>query len=358
MSITKQTLRYTDELRLETARQLDEDTRRLVAAWVRAWNTLRNEWRAGIDQLVASSGPDRWPNQRQILDIERIAIALGATTAELERLAQLTQTTVVSTATALTEQQAFWEARILASQLPAEVDLGGRLIASRLSDITLATIVERTTQQIESLRDPLAASVQEQMKRALVRGVALGQNPRVTARQMLARSEQTFNGGLTRALNIARTESLDAQRRAAQTYQEQHSDVLAGWAWNSRLDARTCPSCWAQHGRIHPLTEPGPHDHQQGRCVRTPVTKTWAELGIAVPEPPSALPDAQQRFRRLPRAEQLAVLGPARLQALEDGTITWDQLSVNVTNPGWRDSWVPISVRATRGHERFARAAG
>lgn len=358
MSITKTTLRYTDELRLETARQLDEDTRRLVAAWVRAWNTLRAEWRAGIDELVAGSGPDRWPNQRQILDIERIAIALAATRAETERLATLTQSTVVSTATALTEQQAFWEARILASQLPAKVDLGSQMIATRLSDITLATMVERTTQTIESRRNPLAASVQEQMKRALIRGVALGQNPRVTARQMLARSEQTFNGGLTRALNISRTESLDAQRRAAQTYQEQHRDVLTGWAWNARLDARTCPSCWAQHGRVHPLTEPGPHDHQQGRCARTPVTKTWAELGIAVPEPPSALPDARDRFRRLPRAEQLAVMGPARLAALEDGTLTWDQLSVNVTNPGWRDSWVAVSVRQTNRHRRLAQAAG
>lgn len=358
MSITRETLRLNDEMRAETARQLDDDTRRLVAAWVRAWNTLRSTWRAAIDDLVDSSGPDRWPNQRQILDIQRVAVALSATTAEVERLSQMTGTTVVSTATHLTEQQAFWEARILASQLPARVDLGSQLIAKRLSDLELAAIVERTTQHIESRRNPLAASVQEEMRRALIRGVALGQNPRVTARQMLTRSEQRFNGGLTRALNISRTESLDAQRTASAAYQQQHRDVLAGWAWHSRLDSRSCPSCWAQHGRVHPLTEPGPHDHQQGRCTRTPVTRSWAELGIAIPEPPSALPDAEQRFRNLPRAEQLAVMGPARLEAWERGEIGWDQLSVHRTTPGWRDSWVPVSVRQTHRHRHFTRAAG
>jgi hypothetical protein len=357
VSITRQTLRLDDEMRLETARQLDDDTRVLVAAWVRAWNTLNNEWRRAIDELVAATGPDRWPNQRQILDFTRIQLALAATTAELDRLARLTGSTTVSTATALTEQQAFWEARILASQMPAKVDFGSQMIATRLSDLTLAAIVERTTQHIESRENPLAAGTAEQMKRALIRGVALGQNPRRTADQMLARSEQTFNGGLTRALNISRTESLDAQRTAAGAYQQQHQDVLKGWAWTAKLDARTCPSCWSKHGQVHPLTEPGPHDHHQGRCSRTPVTRSWAELGIAMPEPPSALPNAQRAFENLPRAEQLRVMGPARLAALEDGTLTWDQLSVNVTNPGWRDSWVPVSVRQTRNHQRMAGAA-
>lgn len=349
MSITHTTLHYNDEMRAEVSRQLDADTRTLVAAWVRAWNTLNNEWRAAIDELVASTGPDRWPNQRQILDIERVAIALAATRAELDRLARLTQTTVVSTATALTEQQAFWEARILASQLPADSP-PSQLLAGQVSDLALAAIVERTTQQIESLRDPLSAGTQETMRRALIRGVALGQNPRQTAQQMLKRSEQHFNGGLTRALNISRTESLDAQRASAQAYQLEHQDTLAGWAWLAKLDARTCPSCWAQHGRVHPLTERGPDDHQQGRCGRMPVTKTWAELGIAMPEPPSALPNARERFDALPRAEQLAVMGPARLKALEDGTLTWEQLSVPVHSPGWRDSWVAVSVRQTERH--------
>jgi len=357
VSATVRTLRYLDEMRAEVNRQLDGDTRLLVAAWVRAWNTLNSEWRAAIDDLVDSAGPDRWPNRSQVLFAQRTQIALAATAAHLDQLARLTETTVVSTARRISEEQAYWEARIIASQLPAETG-PVRLLGDSFSDLALAAIVERTTQQIESLRAPLAASTQETMRRALIRGVALGQNPRTTAATMLRRSEQHFNGGLTRALNISRTESLDAQRLAAATYQQQHRDVLAGWAWNAKLDARTCPSCWVQHGQLHPLTEPGPYDHQQGRCSRVPVTKTWAELGIAIPEPPSALPDAQQRFRNLPRAEQLAVMGPARLQALDDGNITWDQLSTRVTNPRWRPSYVATSVQQVDRHVEIANAAG
>jgi hypothetical protein len=355
VAVSQQTLRLAAERRASIDDHVDAATRELVAAWVLAWNTINGEWSRAIDDVVDLTDRGRWPNQRQLLDVTRIQQALATATRELDQLAARTGATVTETAIQVTEQTAFWEARIIASQLPATVAPGAQILATRFSDIQLQAIVERTTQQIESAANRLAPDAATAMRRALIRGTALGANPRHTAARMLRTTETHFNGGLARALTIARTETLDAQRTAAQVYQQAHQDTLKGWVWTCKLDARSCPSCWARHGTVHPLTEPGPNDHQQGRCARTPVTKTWAELGIAIPEPPSSLPDAEARFASLSRADRLAIMGPARLQALEDGTLQWDQLSVNVTNPGWRDSWVPVSVRQTQRHvERSA----
>jgi hypothetical protein len=350
MSVTHLTLRHTAELRAVIDDEVDNAVRDLVKAWVRAWNALAADWEAAIADILDMTG-DRWPNQRQILGIERVRVALEHATAELEQLSHYTGVRVTTASSEIVAATSFWQSRIIASQLPANAGgLGAQMLASRLPGTVLDAIVARTATQIESRRIPLSTSAVTTMRRELIRGIALGTNPRATAQRMLSRTESGFNGGLSRALNIARTETLDAQRLAAAQYQLQHRDTLKGWVWTCKLDSRSCPSCWARHGTVHPLTEPGPHDHQQGRCARTPVTKSWAELGIAMPEPPSVLPDAESRFRALPRAQQLEIMGVARLEALENGTITWSQLAVNRPNPGWRDSWVPISVRTTRHH--------
>lgn len=231
--------------------------------------------------------------------------------------------------------------RIIASQFPAEAGdqaaLGVRFGTVPADQIS--AIVKRTTQQVTKLTWPISRAATEAMKRELVRGVAMGLNPRESARHLMQRLEGQFNGGLARALNIARTEILDAHRAAAAASQEENSETLAGWVWTAKLDARTCPSCWAQHGQLHPLEEPGPLDHQSGRCARTPKTKSWKELGFDVPEPADWLPDAEEAFAALSRADQLKIMGAVRLAALHRGDISWADLSKLRRTDGWRDSY-------------------
>jgi hypothetical protein len=161
---------------------------------------------------------------------------------------------------------------------------------------------------------------------------------------MVAQAQDGFAGGLTRAMTIARTEILDAHRAASLATDTANKGLLAGWQWVAQLGPRTCPSCWAQHGSIHPVDEAGPLDHQSGRCTRAPVTKSWRDLGFDIDEPPSAVPDARAVFASLPEADQLAVMGPKRLGMLRDGTASWDDLSVRRTTDGWRDSYHARSV--------------
>jgi len=349
MAISRQTLRLARDLRIVITGLADDATRKLVRAWGRAWDEVSAEFDAAIADLIAAGGGE-WPTMSQVMRASRARKAMSIALRELRQLADMTGVLVVESGSKAVVEAARAQAGLIASQMPKSAGTFAELRVrfDRVDQDVLGAIVERTTEQVNSLTRPLSDEATEAMLRALIRGVVVGENPRLAARQMLRRLEGAFNGGLTRALVIARTEILDAHRSGAGAGQFMNMDVLQGWTWNAQLDKRTCPSCWAQHGSMHPLSDPGPMDHQSGRCSRTPVTKSWRSLGFAVPEPPSAMRDAQAVFRSLSKAEQLGVMGPVRLQALDRGAIDWRDLSARRVNPGWRDSFVPASINTLR----------
>jgi len=336
MAATAQTLRLQTQLNAQLALITDAQTRDLVAAWVDAWDEVAPDLTAAlVEQLVAGQRLTR----TQLLRSLRLRNALTVIRDQLQTLAGAAGVRIIDDLQEIIDTAGGAQASIIDSQLPA----GSRLIPAdswtRVDADQLAAIVRRTTEQITSTLRPMPAEQYQILRRELIRGVAAGANPRATAARIVARAEGRFNGGLTRALTIARTETLDAHRAATQLAQAQHTDVLAGWQWVSALDTRTCPSCWAQHGTIHDLTSPGPLDHQQGRCARVPVVKPWSDLGLDIEEPPSLVPDAETRFLSLTADEQRAILGPTRYQAWAAGNFPRDAWSVRRSTPGWRDSY-------------------
>ena len=114
--------------------------------------------------------------------------------------------------------------------------------------------------------------------------------------------------------------------------------------WIAQLTTRTCGSCAAEHGEHHPLSEDGPLDHHAGRCTRAPITKTYKQLGIDLPEPKSAVQDGEAWFKGLGEAGQRDILGPSKFEAWKSGRFPREQWSMRVKNPGWRDSYVPRPV--------------
>jgi SPP1 gp7 family putative phage head morphogenesis protein len=247
--------------------------------------------------------------------------------------------TLVSTATS-------HELDVIAAQLP---DGFGSDTLTSAGGRAIDAITTRATEQVTSLTKPLAADAYQVMLAEIQRGVALGTNPNTAATRMLQRTRGGFDGGLSRATRIARTEMLDAYRNAAHTADEANTDVLAGWRWQASLTARTCPACLAMHGRLFPTSQPGPQGHVNCRCSRLPVTKSWAELGfVGLGEPVDQMPDAEDWFDRLPPVEQAAIMGPTRLRLLRSGEIGWEDLAVKVPNSGWRPSWQPRNLSQLR----------
>lgn len=340
MAINPETLRLTSELRVTLDALVDAETRRIVGSWARAFDQIRADWVTAADDLAALYTTGQ-PTAAQIARLERVTRALEVTARQLDRLAVAADIGIVNAAGDAVELSRLYGPRVIASQLPATAGTTASLAVAfdRLDPGTLTSIVARSGQQITSMMIPLSAEATAAVRRSLISGIATGANPREVARQILRRTEGAFNGGLTRALNIARTEILDAHRQGSYSANQLNADVLTGWRWTATLSERTCPSCLAQHGRLYPITEPGPLDHQQGRCTGIPVTKPWSELGFGVEEPPSAFPDRDVWIDTLDNDQLAQILGPARFKAMLRGDIGWDDLTVRVSTDGWRDSY-------------------
>lgn len=356
MAIDRETLRLAGELRLHLDAHVDRATRELVRAWARTWQTLTLEWAAAYQPIIDWRKDGGVPPTRtQILRAARTQEALAVTRKALGDLAERANLALTQPIDPIVRQAYAGQDDIVWSQLPPGDQAAAiRALVVRVDQAQVEAIVKRSTQRVTSLAAKLRADGMEVLGDALVRGVALGLNPRATARDIqngvrfLSTMRGGFNIPLHRAMIIARTELPDAHRAAAGLGRQEHADVLKGWRWSAQLDTRTCPSCWAQHGTLHPLEEAGPHDHQQGRCTAIPVTKTWAELGLDIPEPPSLMRNSREVFDRLPRDAKARILGPTRLEALDKGAIRWEDLSIKRRTPAWRDSYGPIPVAAAR----------
>lgn len=357
MSVTARTLRLQQQIAADVARINDDQTRVLVAAFADAWDEVAPDLTALLVEMLVDG--DRI-TRRQLLRSTRLQRALAVIADNLAELATLTGITITADLQQVIDTAGAAQASIIDSQLPpGAADLVDIDAWARVDRDQIAAIVQRSTEQITSLTRPLSADAYQAVRRELLRGVAAGSNPRETAYRIVRRAEQGFNGGLTRALTIARTETLDAYRAAAELGQAQQTDVLAGWVWLADLTGRVCPACLSQHGTRHPVTDPGPLGHQNCRCGRMPVTKTWADLGFDIPEPPPIIPDAQSWFNGLPEDEQRAILGPTRLAAYRDDRYPMSAWSTRRETDGWRDSYVvsPAPGRGAQSGGRVSRTA-
>lgn len=347
MAIDDRTLRLAAGMRLQVGALVDAEEGQLLTSWARAWNEVAPEWEAALNDLAATSRDGKWPARTQIARAKRAQQALDHTTDALTGLARDMDVRVLRVLPRLTGATATWQARIIGAQMPnvdqtPDVRLG--VDWDRVDPKALDAIVRKAAGQVQSRSYPLAPRAVAAMKSELIRGIAVGDNPRVAAARMLARVEGHFNGGLTRALVIARTEMLDAHREASRAQRKANTDVLAGWTWVATLDAHNCPSCWSMHGSVHDVDEPGPLDHQQGRCTAVPAIKSWKDLGFDIDEPASVVPDAQQVFDALPLEQQTAIMGAEKLKLLQSGQIEWADLATRRSTDGWRDSIVPTPL--------------
>jgi len=179
--------------------------------------------------------------------------------------------------------------------------------------------------------DLLAGSypaIRDVMTRELIRSVALGRNPRVTA----ALVRKATGMGLDRALNIARTEQLRVYREATR-----ESYVSAGVRQYQRiaaLDERTCCGCAVADGEIL-STEAEFDEHCQGRCDLLPII-----VGVENPQAQSY----QDWFGRQDEATQQTILGPGRYDALKSGSASWQDLGTHTHSDQWGGAYVATPV--------------
>lgn len=174
---------------------------------------------------------------------------------------------------------------------------------------------------LSDLLDGLPAATNKEMRRGLLRGIALGENADVVGRRVAAAT------GLPRyrAVSISRTTILNSYRETSRRGYASHPDLVDGWFWQSAQNTRTCMACLERDGTLYPLNEPM-SAHPQCRCRLRPRLRngenTIRETG-------------HQWFMKQPPSVQAKMLGPATNRAWMQGKIDLADLAGFAVDPRW-----------------------
>lgn len=184
-----------------------------------------------------------------------------------------------------------------------------------------------------AIRDQGYDAVRE-MSKTMVRSIILGWNPDQIARQFT----RIHGGQFARTRTIMRTEQFRAYRAANQAMYQQ-TPVVQGWVWNAHLGRRTCPVCWAMHGKYHAKTETM-GSHPNCRCAMLPRTSPWATVNydlVTTPDLAEQIPiePGWKQFANLSPDDQLSILGPARYDRFKNGQLTLDQMVQEEQDRTW-----------------------
>lgn len=170
----------------------------------------------------------------------------------------------------------------------------------------------------------MAGANTEAMKEAIIRGVAVGDNPKTTARALMPYMDTALGATLTDAMRTMRTAQLWAYRSASQASNIANSNVVRGWQWMAREDSDVCPACLAMHGTVH---EPDEilDGHYNCRCVMLPLTVLDRE---------NPIPDGrgEDYFKSLSEDQQRAMLGPGKYEAYQEGRFAFGDLATHKDN--------------------------
>ena len=337
-----------DRFYLALLRHERQAANEMVRAYGAAWRRIRKRLDGLLAQMTAAreAGQDvslSWLFQQQRLEALQQQIET-----EMRRWVDVAEPRIVDLQREAVEAaQRTAEAETLAALGPPPP--GVAVTWKRLSKEALTDLVGFASDgtPLRQLLDALGAEASQQVREALIAGMATGENPRSIARRV----KEAFGGDLVRALRVSRTETMRAYRTAALRNYRANDDVVKGWIWNAACDTRTCVACWAMHGTKHPLDDEL-QDHPNGRCAASPWTKSWEELGIeGMPEKPP-MKSGEERFAELTAEEQDKILGKAGGAAYRGGAAKLSDFATTKTSAAWGTHVQRKSLKGALGEEK------
>lgn len=230
------------------------------------------------------------------------------------------------------EQLSYLETGIAAAQTAITSELGAGYAFNRLNVQAVENMVGITADGSPLFdvlqKRALAPDMVEGLVNNLNEAIALGYNPRKTARMMA----DGLTAGLDKALVIARTEQQRAYRTGSQM-QYQESGVVFQYQRHAAMSERTCFECVALDGKIY-KTDEDFASHPNCRCFMTPVIEGVDNPGAKT----------LGWFERQPESTQREILGAGRYDLYSSGTPLIDMVQVR-NDPTWGPtiSAVPIA---------------
>ena len=290
----------------------DDVITELVKRWLGVEQALEGEILALIEAYVESG--EVFPSDSALFRDERFLALMAQVQGEINRFARATDPIV--------ERSQFDTAN------QGLVDAGSLI---GVADVTFSRLPVEAVQNIVSIaragkplgdllqaRYPLTAQA---VATQLINGVALGYNPRKTARLIV---QNGLSQGLNHTLLVARDQQLRAYKQASlQAYRA--SGVVRGYHRLAAKNRRTCLSCLQDDGNFYPLDEDMPQ-HPQCRCTRVPAL---------IDAPPPVWTTGREWFDVQPEATQRKMMGNRRFEAWQKKKFTFDDLTKIHQNPTW-----------------------
>lgn len=316
---------------------------RLIRAYGLAYQRLQGD----IDALLEVIASMPKPTWREIEQLGLYRSLLGDIREQIGRFAVIAENDLNEGARAAILAGLSDSERLVQAALPGLEAATIRAAWVRLSPGQVETIMgflQEDSPLFQNLR-LLGDDVADLVANELRIGIILGRNPRVIAEAIRNATGQ----GLTWSLNMSRTSQLWAYREASRANFLSNSHIVKGWQWWSQLgDPRTCLSCTVMHGTIHSLDEPL-NDHHQGRCSMLPITLTYAELGLNVPEDRQPVQSGIDWFGTLSPVEQRNLMGGARYAAWQAGEFELPALSQPYQNDVYGEMLREASLKGLLG---------
>jgi SPP1 gp7 family putative phage head morphogenesis protein len=241
----------------------------MVRAYGEVWKRIRGRVDALLEERAKAEAAGETVDAGWLYRSERLNILQRHVEGELSRFADAAEPAVVAGQQRAVEAARAHSAELVLSMLQDDMQgmtqrAGMSYEFTRLPFDAVQDLVGFTSEgsPLRDLLDELGPAASARVRDALTEGLATGQGPAVIARRV----RKELGGNLVRALTISRTETLRAYREATRRSYQANDDIIDGWTWVCACTARSCASCWAMHGTVHPLSE-RLDDHPNGRCT-------------------------------------------------------------------------------------------
>lgn len=326
MSVVQEMLESYRSRLLSRDREIQRD---LTRRWLRVEEALRGQIDALVMEMNALRDAGQPVSRNMVYRLERYRTLLAQLEAEQRRYADAAAG-IISAEQQYALQLGFdWGTDAVAT-LAREAGLVASLV--RLDRSVVEAMVGYTADgaplaQLLSADYPATAA---QLTDALIEGVALGYNPRKTARMM----RDAMAGNLQRALVVARTETQRAHRAATvESYRQ--SGLVQTYTRRAALDDRTCLACLLEDGRRYPVSEQF-GDHPNGRCTAIPDVP-----GVASPIEQTG----REWFEAQDEAVQRAIMGDGHYEAWRAGEFRLEDAARMHYDPVWGEAPQVVPLR-------------
>lgn len=219
-----------------------------------------------------------------------------------------------------------------ANQLLSATDV--EITFTRLPTAAIETIVgfSGDGSPLTKLLNQIPGDATARIRETLIAGLATGQNPRQTARQI----SNALQGNLARAHTIARTETLRAYREASR--QTAKAAGVDRWEWIASKSQRTCLACLAMDGRIFSIEKPQPN-HPNCRC-----TVLYLPPGYG----PPARETGAQWFQKQPDEVKATMMSKVAFEAYQKGEIKLQDFIGIRRSKVWGETRFELSLKEIR----------